>query len=378
MRFGPAIFEAHVRTTVRENYFKWIFQQLIDTQSVKNEDVVNFQLEYDENVYKNLPKTLACSHKELTVFPYSKCEIVYGNEDEEEQDDTLIVPSSVGGDRRSTNTDVVLNDEEDNISRDYESADDNQDDDAEEEEASSVDASSSSTITAPSAAATSTTYPASSPPGQGRCVNGAAEQQDPQESGPPGVQRKKFFLIYKNTDNDRFRAVREKQRRRMKAVIEHAREEHQEILLILKKTVMDIRGKKKTLKETDRKFKDALADAKRSLRLLKDPNSSSETPEGPAKKKYRRSTDNQTRFSDTKISFFFKANDTVDKEEENGSRKSFETLYKRVWNKYVLAPKEPLTQKVAIPEVRSVTINTMKKSVEQMMLDFGTGMMEEV
>jgi hypothetical protein len=25
-RFGPAIFEAHVRTTVRENYFKWIFQ----------------------------------------------------------------------------------------------------------------------------------------------------------------------------------------------------------------------------------------------------------------------------------------------------------------------------------------------------------------
>ena len=27
--FSPAIFEAHVCTTVHENYFKWIFQQLV-------------------------------------------------------------------------------------------------------------------------------------------------------------------------------------------------------------------------------------------------------------------------------------------------------------------------------------------------------------
>ena len=38
-RFGPAIFEAHVRTTVRENYFKWIFQQLSDIHEVEDEDV---------------------------------------------------------------------------------------------------------------------------------------------------------------------------------------------------------------------------------------------------------------------------------------------------------------------------------------------------
>jgi len=38
-RFGPPIFEAHVRTTIRENYFKWIFQQLSDVHDIQDEDV---------------------------------------------------------------------------------------------------------------------------------------------------------------------------------------------------------------------------------------------------------------------------------------------------------------------------------------------------
>jgi hypothetical protein len=77
-RFGPAIFEAHVRTTVRENYFKWIFQQLSDIHEVEDEDVRAFQLEYDHIVYTDLPKTLVCSHMELTKFPFKDFEIDYG------------------------------------------------------------------------------------------------------------------------------------------------------------------------------------------------------------------------------------------------------------------------------------------------------------
>jgi hypothetical protein len=80
MRFGPAIFEAHVRTTVRENYFKWIFQQLSDIHEVEDKDVDEFQMEYDENVYTDLPRTLVCSHKELTKFPFKNYEIDYGEE----------------------------------------------------------------------------------------------------------------------------------------------------------------------------------------------------------------------------------------------------------------------------------------------------------
>jgi len=80
IRFGPPIFEAHVRTTIRENYFKWILQQLSDIEDVTDEDVLNFKLEYDEDVYTDLPKTLACTHKEITKFPFEDYEIHYGRE----------------------------------------------------------------------------------------------------------------------------------------------------------------------------------------------------------------------------------------------------------------------------------------------------------
>ncbi|KAG9303034.1 hypothetical protein G9A89_021698, partial [Geosiphon pyriformis] len=77
-RFGPAIFEAHVRTTVRENYFKWIFQQLSDIHDVEDQDVEDFKMEYDEMIYTDLPRKLVCTHKELTRFPFKNCEISYG------------------------------------------------------------------------------------------------------------------------------------------------------------------------------------------------------------------------------------------------------------------------------------------------------------
>ena len=100
-RFGPPIFEAHVRTTVRENYFKWIFQQLSDIHDVEDEDVAAFKMEYDEEVYTNLPRTLACTHADLTRFPYKNCEISYdkiltpAREEREEEEEGYSSASSV-------------------------------------------------------------------------------------------------------------------------------------------------------------------------------------------------------------------------------------------------------------------------------------------
>jgi hypothetical protein len=80
-RFGPAIFEAHVKTTVRENYFNWIFQQLSDIDDIEDDAAIDeFKMEYDEDIYTNLPKTLVCSHKDMTRFPFKNCEIYYGED----------------------------------------------------------------------------------------------------------------------------------------------------------------------------------------------------------------------------------------------------------------------------------------------------------
>lgn len=65
---------------MRENYFKWIFQQLSDIHDIEDADVDAFQLEYEENVCTNLPRSLVCTHKELKKFPYKDCEIDFGDE----------------------------------------------------------------------------------------------------------------------------------------------------------------------------------------------------------------------------------------------------------------------------------------------------------
>ena len=100
MRFGPAIFEAHVRTTVRENYFKWILQQLSDIHDVEDDDIDKFQMEYDDNGYTDLPRALVCTHKDITRFPFKNCEIDYAepvntSKNAEDEDDSYCSASSV-------------------------------------------------------------------------------------------------------------------------------------------------------------------------------------------------------------------------------------------------------------------------------------------
>jgi len=120
-------------------------------------------------------------------------------------------------------------------------------------------------------------------------------------------------------------------------------------------------------------YKAAIADAKKNLRLFKDPYE--DDGEGPLRKKRRRSIENQTRFSDSKVTFFSKANEDMKREEQQGLRKSWESLYKEIWNKHLLAPKSPVID-IPIPQVNSI-IRDMETDVNQLLTDCA-GMVEEV
>jgi hypothetical protein len=311
-RFGPAIFEAHVRTTVRENYFKWIFQQLSDIHEVEDEDVEAFQMEYDEKVYTDLPKALVCTHKELTKFPFKNCEIHYGDD--------------------LRNYEILDSTDE---FEEQENQDDND-----------------SYCSANSVAQPVTTSP-----------NPAAASR----------MEKKFFLVYKNVSTDRFNEIREQQRNNIKKIIEQAKGQHKDILECLKGTILNVRQVKKTVPEIDTKYKETIAAAKKKLRLFKDPYE--EENEGPVKKKRRRSIENQTRFSDSKVTFFSKSNDEMKREEQQGMRKSWEALYKEIWNKHLLAPKTPVID-VPIPQVDSI-IRDIEDDVNQLLADCA-GIVEQV
>jgi len=314
-RFGPAIFEAHVRTTVRENYFKWIFQQLSDIHEIEDADVDAFMLEYDETIYTNLPRSLVCTHKELTKFPFKNCEIDYGEEVFAHDDDS-----------------------------------DNEEEKGEDNESYCVANS-----------------------GGGEPFARASGNQGAEESSQHDNAKRKFFLVYKNVDANRFSELREIQRKELKSTIEKARNQHAEILKCLKDCIKQIREIKKTLPETDQRYKEAIAEAKKKLRLFKDPYE--EDPMGPMRKKRRRSIENQTRFSDSKVTFFSKANEDMKQEEQQGLRKSWEAVYKEIWNKHLLIPKTPIID-IPIPQVNLI-IRDLENDVNQLLADCA-GMIEQV
>jgi hypothetical protein len=307
-RFGPAIFEAHVRTTIRENYFKWIFQQLSDIEEVEDKDVESFQMEYDESIYTDLPRTLVCTHKDLTKFPFKNCEIGY----EEEENP---------GEEQMKDDDCSY-----------------------------------------CSANTSDDGPVSS-----RDSSRLAEV--PHEDNA----ERKFFLVYKNVNPNQFNRIREQQRNELRQVIEKSKGQHKDILVQLKTTINNIREVKRTLSDTDPRYKEAIAEAKKNLRLFKDPYE--DDNEGPLRKKRRRSIENQTRFSDSKVTFFSKSNEDMKQEEQEGVRKSWEALYKEVWNKHLLVPKTPVID-IPIPQVNSI-IRDMEEDVNQLLADCA-GMVEQV
>lgn len=216
MRFGPAIFEAHVRTTVRENYFKWIFQQLSDIHEVEDLDVEEFRMEYDEHIYNDLPRALACTHKELTKFPFKNYEIDYGD--------------------HTGTTDVTSNNTEEAH------APEDEDDNAGYCSANSIDPQDRPVTRSPNPAA----------------ENAAQDRAE-----------KKFFLVFKNAENNRFNEIREQQRQDIKSIIEKTKGQYKDILESLKDTINKIREVKKSMSETDPMYKAAIKEAKKNLRLFK-------------------------------------------------------------------------------------------------------------
>jgi hypothetical protein len=274
---------------------------------VEDTDVETFQLEYDDNVYRDLPRTLACTHKELTRFPFKNCEINYG---------------------RNTSS---AREERDDDNDSYCSA---------------------SSIVQP----VTTTSP------------NPADEHSPEDNGGD-----EFILIYKNVNQDSFNEVREQQRNNMKNVIERAKGQHKAILASLTNNVLKIREVKRTLPETDPVYKATLAEAKKNLRLFKDPYE--EHKEGPLQKKRRKSIENQTRFTDSKVTFFSKTNDELKLEEQQGVRKSWEKLYKEVWNKHLLVPKDAVID-IHVPQVNLI-VRDMEEDVNQLLADCA-GMVEQV
>jgi len=349
MRFGPAIFEAHVRTTMRENYFKWIFQQLSDIEDVTDEDVQKFQLEYDEDVYTKLPKTLACTHKEVTKFPFEDCEIYYGRERR-----VVCPPRREPPDNTNPPEEIVAR--RTNAEPQDEQGDESDDDDEDDGGYCSATSTSDGLRSLPSSAGTRSINPASSPEGS---------------AAPTGQHEDhhKFYIVDKNVDKPRFKAIREKQRSDLRALIEEKRVQHKDIILSLKESVMNVRREKRkdTTNENDPKAREAIAEVKKNLRLFKD-TGDVESSEGPAKKKYRQSMDNQTRLSDAKVSFFAKTSDALRMEETNGLRKSWEMLYKQIWNDYILAPKEPVFHSEPIPTVNDIS-RYLEDDVDRMLMD---------
>jgi len=308
-RFGPPIFEAHVRTTVRENYFNWIFQQLSDIHDMEDADVEAFQMEYDESIYTDLPKSLVCTHEELTRFPFKNCEVNFGR------------------------ADTVVGEEEDN-------GDEDEDDDS---------------------------Y--SSARSRDRPVSTGTNPAHQGES----VSNNQFILVYKNQDAEQFNGIRDQQRKDMKTMIERGREQHKAVLESLKMNIRKIRQVKSKLADTDPMYKAALAQAKKSLRLFKDPYE--DHNEGPMQKKRRKSVENHTRFSDSKVTFFSRTNDEMKQEELHGVRRSWERLYKEIWNKHLLAPKDPVIN-IPVPQVNSI-VRDMESDVNQLLADCA-GMVEQL
>ena len=173
-------------------------------------------MEYDEDIYTNLPRALVCTHKDLTRFPFKNCEIDYGED--------IISKNPTGSDEDDEDTEKGDDDDS------YRSA--------------------------------------NSSSGDEPLALGANPAM---EFSQPGNAEKKFFLVYKNVNANRFNEIREQQRKDLTTTIERTRSQHKGILNCLKDTIKTIREVKKTLPENDQRYKEAIAEAKKNFDYSKTP-----------------------------------------------------------------------------------------------------------
>ena len=102
--FGSCIFEAHVRTTLRENYFKWLLQVLSNPRLVNDEQLECWRTEYDYQTSGTFPRRLICDTP-LVALPV-ECQlefdteanifnIVSNDEEDSDEDDPSRSPKDV-------------------------------------------------------------------------------------------------------------------------------------------------------------------------------------------------------------------------------------------------------------------------------------------
>ncbi len=76
--FGSCVFEAHVRTTLRENYFKWLLQVLSNPRLVSDEYLESWKTEYDYELSGSFPDRLICDTA-LVSLPV-ECQLEFDRE----------------------------------------------------------------------------------------------------------------------------------------------------------------------------------------------------------------------------------------------------------------------------------------------------------
>ena len=234
--FGSCIFEAHVRTTIRENYFKWLLQVLSNPRLVSDEYLESFKTEYDYETSATFPNRLICDTSLISI-PV-ECQLEFESE---------------------TNVFEIINNNEEDEEWDNE--------------------------------------------------------QTPRS--PKDVQDEQAILV--------------------KEVVFKNRAKHQAMLLTLREKIGEIRKLEETNAKRDT-IKKALSGAKKLLCVFEDDfgEENAERLQRPLAKRRRKSLENKSRNSDKKLDFFGKACMALQKEEEAGYRKAWESTYKELKNNYAV------------------------------------------
>lgn len=275
--YGSPIFEAHVRTTIQENYFKWILQVLANPKLIPDDKIAEgFKTEYDYG-YGELPTTLICDTP-LVTLP-KNCQIAF----HKKQNQFKIVTES---DKNVDNNDKHVSDSDSDI-------DDNNEDDDDEFQS----------------------------------VTSSANMQDIQDAQNSKVHE--IIGMHRLTHRDTLEYLRKKVRylRALERAPDRGNETHDKLL---KEKWADAKKKLRQFRDDDDNYDDV-----EELVPGGPPNDTS-LQEPPKKKPKRKKEygENKSRCSHQKVKFFSEVCLQLQKDDELGLRQSWEVVYKEIMNNY--------------------------------------------
>lgn len=276
--FGSPIFEAHVRTTIQENYFKWILQVLANPKLIPDDRIAEeFKTEYDYG-YGELPITLVCDTPLITLP--KNCQIAFNANTKRFK----IVTKDGHEDqkyKRRTNDESDSDDGDDNINDDVQS------------------------------------------------VSSSVNLQDIQDAQNVKVQEIIGEHRLKHRDMLEYLRKKVKYLRALEKAPNRGNHSHEKFL---KEKWAEAKKKLRQFRDHDDNDYDDDDDVDA---LLYDP--ASEAVQEPPKKKTKRRKEygeNKSRCSDQKVKFFSEACLQLQKEDELGLRQSWEAVYKEIMNNF--------------------------------------------